>query len=66
MDHNQKLIDFMNNGYKLSSPKNFINTVKFLNDTNKFLEVSNNFNKKLYSNEVTKENEDKRKILEKK
>ena len=25
MDHNQKLIDFMNNGYKLSSPKSFTN-----------------------------------------
>ena len=64
MDHNQKLIDFMNNGYKLSSPKNFINSVKFLNDTNKFSEVSNNFNKKLYSNEVTQEKEEKRKNLE--
>ena len=28
LDHNQKLIDFMNNGYKLSSPQNFINSVK--------------------------------------
>ena len=66
MDHNQKLIDFMNNGYKLSSPKNFINSVKFLNDTNKFMEVYNNFNKKIYFNEITNENEENRKKLENK
>ena len=39
MDNNQKLLDFMNNGYKLSSPKNFINSVKLLNDSKKFLQT---------------------------
>ena len=31
LDNNLKLIDFMNNGFKLSFAKNFINSVKFLN-----------------------------------
>ena len=44
LDNNQKLIDFMNKGYKLSSPQNFINSVKFLNDTNKCPEVLNKLN----------------------
>ena len=63
MDNNQKLIDFMNKGYKLSSPKNFINSVKFLNDTNKFLEVSNNMNKKISCNDISSNNEERRKQL---
>lgn len=66
MNNNQKLIDFMNDGYKLSSPKDFINSVKFLSDTNKFSEVSNKLNKKIYTNEVTMINEEKKKKLEKK
>ncbi len=66
LDNNQKLIDFMNNGYKLSSPKNFINSVKFLNNSNKFIEVSNKLNKKLYANNITDCNEEKKAQLEKK
>jgi len=66
MNHNQKLIDFMNNGYKLSSPKNFINSVKFLSDTKKFSEVANNLNKKLYANDVTIDNKEKKKKMESK
>ncbi len=66
LDNNQKLIDFMNNGYKLSSPKNFINSVKFLNHSNKFIEVSNKLNKKLYANNITDINEEKKAALEKK
>ena len=60
MDNNQKLIDFMNKGYKLTSPKNFINSVKFLNDSNKFWEVSNKINKKISCNDVSSNNEEKR------
>ena len=63
MDNNQKLIDFMNKGYKLTSPQNFINSVKFLNDTNKFTEVSNKLNKKIYYNEISFNNEEKKKKL---
>ena len=63
MDNNQKIIDFMNKGYKLSSPKNFINSVKFLNDTNKFLEVSNKLNKKISCNDISSNSEEKRKTL---
>ena len=66
LDNNQKLIDFMNNGYKLSSPKNFINSVKFLNNSNKFIEVSNKLNKKIYADNITDNNEEKKAILEKK
>ena len=60
MDNNQKLIDFMNKGYKLTSPKNFINSVKFLNDSNKFWEVSNKINKKIACNDISSNNEEKR------
>ena len=63
LDNNQKLIDFMNNGYKLTSPKCFINSVKFLTDTNKFFEVAGKMDKKLYANEVSSNNEEKRKKL---
>jgi len=66
LDNNQKIIDFMNNGYKLSSPKNFINSVKYLNDTNKTTETANKINKILYSNEITSCNEEKKKKLENK
>ena len=66
LDHNQKLIDFMNNGYKLSSPQNFINSVKFLNDTNKFIETSQKLNKKIYTNEIISNNDEKKKLLENK
>ena len=66
MNHNQKLIDFMNNGYKLSSPKNFINSVKFLSETTKFMQASNKLNKKIYVNEITTNNDEKRKKLENK
>ena len=66
MDNNQKMIDFMNNGYKLSSPKNFINSVKFLNDSNNFIETSTKLNKLLYSNEVSSTNDEKKKKLEQK
>ena len=66
LDHNQKLIDFMNNGYKLSSPQNFINSVKFLNDTNKFIETSQKLNHKIHTNEIITNNEEKKKLLENK
>ena len=66
LDHNQKLIDFMNNGYKLTSPQNFMNSVKFLNDTNKFIETSKKLNRKLYANEIITNNEEKKKLLENK
>ena len=67
LDHNQKLIDFMNNGYKLSSPQNFINSVKFLYDTNKFIETSQKLNHKIYTNEIiSNSNEEKKKLLENK
>ena len=66
MDNDQKLLDFMNNGYKLSSPKNFINSIKFLNDSNKFLQSLIRLNKKLYANNVTNINEEKKKKLENK
>ena len=66
LDHNQKLIDFMNNGYKLSSPQNFINSVKFLNDTNKFIETSQKLNNKIHTNEIITNNEEKKKLLENK
>jgi WD40 repeat protein len=65
LNNNQKLIDFMNNGYKLSSPKNFINSVKLLNNSNKFIEVSNKLNKRLYADNITDNNEDKKAKLEK-
>ena len=66
LNNNQKLIDFMNNGYKLSSPKNFINSVKLLNNSNKFIEVSNKLNKRLYADNITDNNEEKKAKLEKK
>jgi WD40 repeat protein len=66
LDNNQKLIYFMNEGYKLSSPKNFINNVKLLSDSNKFIEISNKLNKKIYSNEITTKDEEKKKKLENK
>ena len=66
LDHNQKLIDFMNNGYKLSSPQNFINSVKFLNDTNKFIETSKKLEQQIYTNEIISNNEEKKKLLENK
>ena len=66
LDNNQKMIDFMNKGYKLSSPKNFINNVKLLSDTNKFMEISQKLNKKIYSNQITTIDEEKKKNLENK
>ena len=66
LDNNQKFIDFMNNGYKLSSPKDFSNSVKYLNDTSSFVDTSNKLNKYLYCNEVSSKNEEKKQKLEKK
>ena len=63
MDNNQKMIDFMNQGYKLSSPKNFINSVKFISDINKFVEVSNKISEKIKCNTTTFQNEEKKKQL---
>lgn len=63
LDNNQKLIDFMNKGYKLSSPKNFINSVKFLTESTKFLEVSNKLNSKITCDHISLSNEEKRKNL---
>jgi len=63
LDNNQKLIDFMNKGYKLSSPKNFINSVKFLTESKKFLEVSNKLNSKITCDHISLNNEEKRKKL---
>ena len=66
LDNNQKFIDFMNNGYKLSSPKDFSNSVKYLNDANNFVDTSNKLNKYLYCNEVSSRDEEKKQKLEKK
>jgi len=47
VDSNQKVIDFLNNNYKYSSSKNFINNVKLLNNLDKLVEVSNKMNKRI-------------------
>ena len=47
VDNNQKVIDFLNNNYKYSFSKNFINNVKLLNNLDKLVEVSNKMNKRI-------------------
>ena len=66
LDYNQKMVDFLNNIHKYSSPKNFINNVKFLNNSDKLSEVSNKMKKKIKAYNTININDEKKSILEKK
>ena len=48
----KKLKDTIKKGFKLSSPKNFVNSVKLLNNKNKFNEILNRLNIKIYTHKV--------------
>ena len=75
-DINEKNIDKKKNfkeiikkGYQLTSPKNFFNSVKLLNDFHKFTKISNKLNNQIYANKVCSNISnlnDNRKKLEKK
>jgi WD40 repeat protein len=63
------LNDIIKQGFKLSTPKNFANSIKLLNNTTKLKEISNELNKKIYLNNVYSNMSninDKKKNLEKK
>ena len=66
LEFNQKMIDFLNNIDKHSSTKNFINSVKLLNNSDKLNEASNQMKKKIYAYHTTNINDEKKSILEKK
>ena len=66
INDDKKLIEFMNSGYKLSSPKDFVNTLKFLDDSNNFSDSVKNLSKQAYVDKITSEKEEKRKKLESK
>ena len=48
----KKLKDIIKKGFKLSSPKNFVNSIKILNNKNKFSEITNRLNKKIHVSKV--------------
>ena len=52
LDNKQKLDDIIKKGYQLSKPKNFVNSIKLLNNINKCSEISNKLNKKIYVNNI--------------
>ncbi len=63
------LKDIIKKGYNLSTPKNFVNSIKLLNNITKTNELSHRLNKKLYLNEVYSKMsniDDKKKKFEKK
>ena len=65
----KKLKDIISKGFKLSSPKNFTQSIKLLNNKNKLNEISNRLNKKIYASKVfsnVSEINNKRAILENK
>ena len=68
LDNNQKMIEFMNEGYKLTSPQHFINSVKFLYNSNYFMKTSDKLNKIIYYNNISEvsSNPHKKEELEKK
>ena len=63
---NQKIIEFMNSGYKLTSPKEFINSIKYLKDTEHFSKIYEKMSKKIYMNNIINNKEKKKDELEKK
>lgn len=52
INSNKKLKEIIKNGCKLSSTKNFVNSIKLLNNINKCSEISNKLNKKIYVNNI--------------
>ena len=52
IENSKKMKDIIKNGFKLSTPKNFVNSIKLLNNKNKFNEISNRLNIKIYANKV--------------
>lgn len=68
-DTDKKLKEIIKNGCKLSNPKNFVNSIKLLNNSNKGIEITNRINKKIYFDKIysnISNIEDKRKKLENK
>ena len=52
IDNDKKLKEVIKKGFSLSTPKNFVNSVKLLNNKNKLTEISMRLNKKIYVNNV--------------
>ena len=52
IDNDKKLKEVIKKGCSLSTPKNFVNSVKLLNNKNKFTEISIRLNKKIYASNV--------------
>ena len=52
INSNKKLKEIIKNGCKLSSTKNFVNSIKLLNNKNKLTNIEKNLNKKIYVNNV--------------
>ena len=69
IDSNKKIKEIIKKGYKLSTPRNFVNSVKLLNNISKVTQIANRLNKKIYINKVYSNMSninDKRKKLENK
>ena len=66
LDSQKKTIEFMNNGLKQENPLKFINSIKILNNVNKYVETTEKIENKIYVNNVTTDNIEKRKTLENK
>lgn len=62
-DNSKKLEEFMNDGFKLNSPKEFINSIKMLNNVNKFSEITDQIQNKIYIDKVSSATEEKKKKL---
>ena len=52
INNNKNINCIMQEGCKMSSPQNFGNTIKLLNDNSKCSKILNNLNKKIYVNKV--------------
>ena len=52
INNNKKLNDIIKKGFKLSTPKIFVNSVKILNNKNKCSDIAKRLNKKIYANKV--------------
>lgn len=58
---NQKMVEFMNEGYKLSSPKELFNNIKFLRDSSELDNLYNSINKKVKLNNIVKMGDEEKK-----
>ena len=52
IDNEKNLKEVIKKGCSLSTPKNFVNSIKLLNDKNKLTEISRRLNKKIYASNV--------------